>query len=100
MSGSTVNRLNQVQSYRLCALIESKYAEKCVCDAEFAKYAAEALGLPKLNVYHVRDRRADLGIPNSVDQQKAQETKTVIERLAAVEAAVQRLEKLAADLGG
>lgn len=57
--------LTQAENFSLTWLIKEEYTSSGLSDAEFSRYAAEKLNLPKLNRDHIEPRRSIFSIPSN-----------------------------------
>lgn len=87
--------LSNAESFKLYGLIQTEYTEKRLDDTEFAAYAAEKLGIPKITNRHVGTARRDLDIKSTRDIERDASKLTIAGRLASLEEQVRDLtEKL------
>lgn len=87
--------LSNAESFKLFSLIQAEYTEKRLDDTEFAAYAAQKLGIPKITNRHVGNARKDLDIKSTRDIVRDASKLTIAGRIAALEEKMQELlEKL------
>ena len=77
--------LGMALDFKLMKLVEEKFKDACMSDVEFAEFANKELGTNRINDTHIITRRKALNIPSYTKTKIAERTRTIVERVTALE---------------
>lgn len=93
----TRETLSLIPSAKLVTLIEAEYGKLGLTDDKFAEHATKVLGFA-VNERQVKSRRIELGIASTRNAERMQASRTVIDRITALEQEVHLLKTKLSDL--